>query len=56
MINDADVEFWQKFARSWVLIDDAQEDIRQNLESYNYTSLVQETMDYLDDDDDDDID
>ena len=57
MIDESAVKFWQKFARSWILDENTQNEIRPTRGDYNYISIHDEIMNLDDEEfDDDDID
>lgn len=56
MMNETDIEYWQRFVRNWVLVNGVQEESNVDLKAYNYESINREIDNMSDDDDDDDID
>lgn len=53
MIENDDIEFWKRFAKSWILIGTEKEISRPDPTKYQYKSIQEELMNF---DDDDDID
>ena len=56
MMNEADVEYWQRFVRNWVLLNGVQEGPNVDPKVYNYETINNEIDNMFEDDDDDDID